>query len=189
MKNLYTVTVLIILIALSGCISVRSGGSPGPQGPQGKTGATDRVIIISTASSASGSNAVMTRDGRAIVDERKNSKTWEFNNLELQSPAGITYIDNLSLSVLERGDTVIWQTSFDVRSRVRKMVSPDVVFNLILLDRSGQELVPNGQINISRTRGNSFYEKSDSVIAPDLFKQAAGARIKYIFKTRVAACG
>jgi hypothetical protein len=97
----------------------------------------------------------MTRDGRTTVDERKNSKTWEFNNLELQSPSGITYIDNLSLNVLERGDTVIWQTSFDVRSRVRKMASPDVVFNLILLDRSGQELIPNGQNCFSRRCGNS----------------------------------
>ncbi|WP_025041476.1 hypothetical protein [Nitrosospira briensis] len=188
MKNLYTITVLIILVALSGCISVRSGGSPSRQAPQGTSGATDKVIIVSAASSASSSTAAMTTDGRAIADERKNSKAWEFNNLALQSPAGITYIDNLTLSVSERGDTLIWHTSFDVRSRVRKVVSPDVVFNLILLDRNGQELTPNGQISFSRLCGNSYYEKSDSVIAPDLFKQVAGARIKYIFKTRVTAC-
>ena len=188
MKDLYTVTLLIILVALSGCISFRSGSSPGQQSPQGTPGATDRVIIVSSASSAFDSSATMTMDGKAITDERRNSKTWEFNNLELQSPAGTTYIDNLTLSVSERGDTLIWHTSFDVRSRVRNAVSPDVVLNLILLDRNGQELTPNGQVSFSRLCGNNYYEKSDSVIAPDFFKQVYGARIRYIFKTRVAAC-
>jgi hypothetical protein len=146
------------------------------------------MIIVSRASPASDSSAAMTTEGSATTDERRNSKTWEFSNLELQSPAGITYIDNLRLSVSERGDTLIWHTSFDVRSRVRKVVSPDVVLNLILLDRNGQELMPNGQVSFSRICGNNYYEKSDSVIAPDLFKQVYGARIRYIFKTRVAAC-
>ena len=82
MKNLYTITVLIILVALSGCISFRLGGSPDQQGSQATPGATDRVIIVSAASSASDSNAAMATDGRAVTDERKNSKTWEFNNLK-----------------------------------------------------------------------------------------------------------
>lgn len=188
MKNLYTITVLLILTALSGCISVRSGGSPGPQGPQGTTGTSERVIVVSAVPSTSSSKVEMTTDGRPVSDESRDSKTWEFNNLELQSPDGITYIDNLSLSVSERGDTVIWHAYFDVRSRVRKVVSPDVVFNLILLDKNGQELAPSGQISFNRTCGNSYYEKSDSAIAPDLFKRAAGARIRYIFKTRITAC-
>jgi hypothetical protein len=188
MKNLYTITVLIILVALSGCISFRSGGSLDQQGSQATPRATDKVIIVSRASSASDSSAAMTMDGRAAADERTNSKTWAFNNLELQSPAGTTYIDNLTLSVSERGDTLIWHTSFDVRSRVRNAISPDVVLNLILLDRNGQALTPNGQVSFSRLCGNNYYEKSDSVIAPDLFKQVYGARIRYIFKTRVAAC-
>ena len=115
MKDLYTITVLIILVALSGCISLRSGSSPGPQGPQGAPGAADRVIIVSRASPASDSSAAITTDGTAATDERRNSKSWEFNNLELQSPVGTTYIDNLTLSVSERGDTLIWRT-FDVRS-------------------------------------------------------------------------
>jgi hypothetical protein len=188
MKHLYTITVLIILVALSGCISVRSGSSPGQQGPQATPGSTDRVIIVSRASPASDSSTAITTDGRAATDERRNSKTWEFNNLELQSPAGTTYIDNLTLRVSERGDTLIWRTSFDVRARVRNVVSPDVVLNLILLDRNGQELTPTGQVSFSRICGNNYYEKSDSLIAPDLFRQVAGARIKYIFKTRVTAC-
>jgi hypothetical protein len=189
MKNLFTITVLMLLFALSGCISIRSGGSPGPQGSQGPAGTTERVIIVPAGSSSSSSNAGMTNEGRAVFDGRQDSKTWEFDNLEFQGAEWITYIDNLSLSVSERGDMVTWHASFDVRSRVQKTVSPDVVFTLILLDRNGQELAPSGQISFNRTCGNSYYEKSDSAIAPGLFKRAAGARIRYIFKTRVIACG
>jgi hypothetical protein len=139
-------------------------------------------IIVPAGSSSSSSNAGMTNEGRAVFDGRQDSKTWEFDNLEFQGAEWITYIDNLSLSVSERGDMVTWHASFDVRSRVQKTVSPDVVFTLILLDRNGQELAPSGQISFNRTCGNSYYEKSDSAIAPGLFKRAAGARIRYILQ-------
>ena len=68
MKNLPTITVLIILVTLSGCISVRSGGSPERKDPQDMAGATDSVIIVSAAPPASGSNAAMTTDGRAAAN-------------------------------------------------------------------------------------------------------------------------
>jgi uncharacterized protein YceK len=68
MKNLYTITILIILVALSGCVSVRSGGSPDRKDPQDTSGATDSVIIVSAASPASGSSAAMTTDGRAAAN-------------------------------------------------------------------------------------------------------------------------
>ncbi len=97
MKNLYTTTLLMLLFALSGCISIRSGGSPVPPGSQGPAGTTERVIIVPAASSSSSSNVGMTTEGRAVSDGRKDSKTWEFDNLEFQGADWITYIDNLSL--------------------------------------------------------------------------------------------
>ena len=44
MKKLFTAA--IILSALTGCLSIQSGGSPGPQGPQGESGTTDKVIVV-----------------------------------------------------------------------------------------------------------------------------------------------
>ena len=108
----------------------------------------------------------MTTEGRAVFDGRQDSKTWEFDNLEFQGAEWITYIDNLSLSVSERGDMVTWHASFDVRSRVQKTVSPDVVFTLILLDRNGQELAPSGQISFNRTCGKAIMKKAIARLLP-----------------------
>ena len=46
MKKLQLLTVVIMLSALTGCLSIRSGGTPGPQGPQGESGAGDKVIVV-----------------------------------------------------------------------------------------------------------------------------------------------
>ena len=46
MKSLKLFTMAIVLAALSGCLSIKSGGSPGPQGPQGPAGSTEKEVII-----------------------------------------------------------------------------------------------------------------------------------------------
>jgi len=46
MKKLQLFTAAIMFSALTGCLSIRSGGSTGPQGPQGQPGTTDKVIVV-----------------------------------------------------------------------------------------------------------------------------------------------
>ncbi|MEO9061472.1 MAG: hypothetical protein ABI270_05460 [Nitrosospira sp.] len=45
MKNMKLLTlILTTVVALSGCLSINSGGSPGPQGPKGDSGNTTVVV-------------------------------------------------------------------------------------------------------------------------------------------------
>lgn len=46
MKKLQLLAAVIVFSALTGCLSIRSGGAPGPQGPQGESGAGDKVIVV-----------------------------------------------------------------------------------------------------------------------------------------------
>ncbi len=46
MKKLQLYAAAIMLCALTGCLSIQSGGSSGPQGPQGESGTTDKVIVV-----------------------------------------------------------------------------------------------------------------------------------------------
>lgn len=52
MKSLKLITVAIIIVGMSGCLSFRSEskpgpqGSPGPQGAQGPAGSSERVIVV-----------------------------------------------------------------------------------------------------------------------------------------------
>lgn len=44
MKNLKLGMLVIIIAALSGCISIGSKGTPGPQGPKGDSGNTTVIV-------------------------------------------------------------------------------------------------------------------------------------------------
>ncbi|MDQ3185237.1 MAG: hypothetical protein M3Q16_02010 [Pseudomonadota bacterium] len=44
MKKLKLGTLILIMAALSGCISIGSKGSPGPQGAKGETGSTTVIV-------------------------------------------------------------------------------------------------------------------------------------------------
>jgi hypothetical protein len=44
MKNLKPSMLVIVMAALSGCISIGSQGSPGPQGPKGESGNTTVIV-------------------------------------------------------------------------------------------------------------------------------------------------
>lgn len=48
MKSLKLLTIGIVLMAIGGCLSVKSGGSgaQGPQGPQGPSSTTEKVIVV-----------------------------------------------------------------------------------------------------------------------------------------------
>ena len=46
MNSLKLLTLVIVSVGMSGCLSFHSESTPGPQGPQGPAGSSEKIIVV-----------------------------------------------------------------------------------------------------------------------------------------------